>query len=270
MKIVKIKRFIFSAVLVASNLLYAPFSDTMNYSLLLSEKSPWGVNAYTGASLQDSCKVDSLKAMSIVNNQGKSGLFVGKTSRFLLCPSLDFGVKYWNPIAVVNNLNPCYTEKFSPLSGKKIVDNCKGITAMLADGSGWARAASSFKVDPTTHKLQSALEQKYGYVTDDKKSSYKTLYDTINSQLTFLSSLKDRVDSLEPGEGFYSVPYLKFCALYNGTDSVTTNELNKLSEELFGKGVDVSAYFPESTFTMSLDLTVGSQSDGVSRTVFWS
>jgi len=243
---------------MGSSSLYAPFSDDLEYSIMLTEKSPWGINAYTGASLEKQCKIDDLKVISIANNQGKAGEFSGKTPRFLLCPSLPFGVVYWNPVAMINTLNPCYTDTFSPLTGKKVADNCQGVSALVTAGSGTTTALNSSVTDEVLKKLASKLEKKFSYISADQKDQYKSLYTTIHDQLTFLTTAKTQGAPLKPGEDYFSISYLKFCSMYNDKDSVTAYELNKVGKEIFGDDVDVSSYFPNNAFQMILDLTVGS------------
>jgi hypothetical protein len=234
------------------------FNPVLEYKVTLPKKNSfWGVFNTSGAlvSLKGNCQADALEKCSIINSSGTEGVIKGQEKYFQLCPSLPNGVQYWNPLELLNDANPCYVSQLSPIAGNtNISKECTGFGTLL---SGSFKPSPVSNVTPTDEeqKLLQQLETKYSYVS----SSYESQYTNVKQQAQFLINMSQQLQpKSKQGQDFLSIPYLAFAATFI-QDFVTIDQLNESAESLFGKDITVATYFPQKTYSISLDLNQAQQ-----------
>jgi hypothetical protein len=242
--------------LILQTTLYAPFSGDVAFNVMLPKEFRWGVfhAKEDVVALSKTCLAGDLADASINNNSGKAGDYTGTTVAFQLCPCLVNGVSYWNPLALAKQYSPCSLVHFSPV-GNSYSGDCGGSEVALATGgSGSEVTTVNATGSPNQQKLLQGLSTKLSYAPTTINKDYKSLYDTIHEEATFLIEMSQMLTpNATKGQGFLSVPYLRFCASY-GESFVTQASLEDSEKDIFGDNIDTSTYFPDNQFMVVIDL----------------
>ncbi len=242
---------------------YAPFADTVSYAVTVGANSSWGIVTGNGSVADGACDSQSLVGMTITNNNGAAGTLSGTAQKCYVCPSLSYGVSYWNPASVLGSVNLCALGELAGTTSSK-AEECQGITfAAIGATTNSAVSSDQGSADESVQVLLKNLEDKY--VTLKKTESTfpsqqsdgsAQLYAQVKQQLDFLGTVRAQLTPDEKkGHDFLSVPYLKFCAVAS-QEGPTGQSVNAAAQRLFGS-VDVASYFPDQIFSVVLDMTAG-------------
>lgn len=240
-------------VLLVPVLLMGNYGSNVGYEITVPAQSRLGLfqTDKSITTLGSDCLATDLSGSTVNNNNGTAGVLKGTVSALQICPCMQNGVSYWNPLAVVNAHNPCTitSSTFSPVANKNLSGTCQGSEALFgAVGANESSANASMTSDQT--KMMTDLASKFAYVSADKE--YQDRHDLVQEQALFLiNAAQDLKPDPANGKDYLSVPYLKFCTAFSQS-FVTSNSLNDASKELFG--VDTSTYFPSNQFVFALDL----------------
>ena len=161
-------------------------------------------------------------AKGVSNHAGVAGIIEGQGPGCLLCPSMEYGVTAWN--ANVNKQYYCSD-----------ADKKKALSAQQSS----AKSCGSIK---------KAVGQTADYTAAFQKA--KTFFGIIEKSV---ASLVNAFPDYSQGQGYQSTDYIKFCAGGASVINVTT-QLEQAQQAVSAVG-DVSGYFPNNQFVISLDFT---------------
>lgn len=242
-----IKKIIVLLVIGSIQTAHSGFQTTIGYTFFFPAKSTWGLfdgKGVTGSVLAQSPGVASLKESTVNNNNGNAGVLKGSISEIQIVPSLPAGVTYWNPLSIINSIQPCLLETFIP-NAQQLSAACQSPEVLMIDKQ---KISSSTGITNDLDKKFAALSS-----LSDKafQREYQLLYESLKSNLTNLMTIKNNVHD-DPN--FYSALYLKFASTYGG-QFINQAALEKAQNTLFSNDTDVSTYFKEAVFPVVADLT---------------
>lgn len=232
----------------------ADFQQNIKYILFVPTYSTWGVfktQNVSGSALAQNAGVDLLQKCSIDNNMGKKGTLTGSMSEFQLVPSLLQGVEYWNPLSIINSIQPCLLESFIA-NNNQLPSNCSAPEVLMIDKSS---------IIPTqkSNVSSSILTQRYQALMAEKENAflkdYQSLYSLVEQDLNTMIAIKQAMTN---NSNFYSTLYLKFAATY-GNQFINKAQLQQAQSTLFGSDTDISTYFKDGIFPVVCDLTVSNK-----------
>lgn len=226
----------------------APEFSGLNYTVVMPEQSRLGV--IKGTVSNNICSMAALSNVAIINNAGAAGTVADSTTAFQLVPCLNYGVHYWNPLAIAMKQNPCFLATITQLQDSQL-NNCLDIGQLLAaDGN----VATRIQQGNQYTQLMNQLNASYQFVQG--QPLFDANYTTVHDQLKFLIPMSSAlVPDIKSGKDFLSIPYLLFAVSF-ADQYVTQKSLENSAEKLFGSDIPIENYFPSDSFPITIDLTV--------------